>query len=313
MTVIPTLGPGDAATLDAFLRPYTDTSMFLRANARAAGLVDRGEPLQATYVGAFEGDVLCAVAAQCWNGMVLVQAPRRLAEVVRAAVGRCRRPVLGISGEWSQVLAARAALGLDAADERVVEHDDLFALDLGSLVVPSALAEGAVRCRRATEADLPLLGEWRAAYRVETLNSVDGPALRADAHAEVARLLAHRIGWVLVHGDAPVAYSAFNAWLPDVVQVGGVWTPPALRSRGYARCVVAGSLVDARSEGVERAVLFTDRGNAPAQRAYEALGFRVVGEYGFVIFADPLPLGDPDRDRAALHRDLAVGGEGGAL
>ena len=64
--------------------------------------------------------------------------------------------------------------------------------------------------------------------------------------------------------------------------MGGVWTPPERRGRGYARAVVAASLLDARAEGVERAVLFTE--NPVARRAYEALGFRRVGEYGLVIF-----------------------------
>ena len=81
---------------------------------------------------------------------------------------------------------------------------------------------------------------------------------------------------------APVAYSAFNARLPEIVQVGGVWTPPDRRGRGYARAVVAGSLLEARAEGVRRAVLFTS--NPMARRAYEALGFRKIGEYGLVIF-----------------------------
>jgi len=43
-----TLQPGDEAALDAFLARHAESSMFLRSNARAAGLVDRGEPLQAT-------------------------------------------------------------------------------------------------------------------------------------------------------------------------------------------------------------------------------------------------------------------------
>jgi RimJ/RimL family protein N-acetyltransferase len=261
--------------------------MFLRSNARAGGLVDRGEEYQATYVGAFDGGRLVAVAAQCWNGLVLVQAPVHLDRVVGAAVKHGGRPIQGISGDARQVIAAREALGLQDAPERVVEHDVLFALDLRLLSVPPALAERRVRCRRATTDDLVLLGEWRAAYRLELLNAADGPGFRDESRSQVAALLDHGVGWVLTDGDTPVAYSAFNAWLPDVVQVGGVWTPPGLRSRGYGRCVVAGSLLDARAAGVERAILFTDKDNLPARRAYLALGFRVVGEYGFVIFDTP--------------------------
>ena len=62
----------------------------------------------------------------------------------------------------------------------------------------------------------------------------------------------------------------FNARLPDIAQVGGVWTPPHARGRGYARCVVAGSLLHARTQGVSRALLFTMESNVAAMRAYEA-------------------------------------------
>ena len=49
------LRPGDEAALDTFLALHADTSMFLRSNARSAGLADRGEPMQATYVAALDG------------------------------------------------------------------------------------------------------------------------------------------------------------------------------------------------------------------------------------------------------------------
>ena len=64
-----------------------------------------------------------------------------------------------------------------------------------------------------------------------------------------------------------------------------LWTPRALRGRGYARCVVAGSLQSARDRGVRRAVLFTDEQNVAAQRSYASIGFRPIGDYGLVFFA----------------------------
>lgn len=80
------LGPGDEAALESFLLPRAESSMFLRGNARAAGLVDRGERQQATYAAAFEDGRIVAVAAHCWNGNVILQAPGRLEEVAAAAV-----------------------------------------------------------------------------------------------------------------------------------------------------------------------------------------------------------------------------------
>jgi predicted GNAT family acetyltransferase len=91
-----------------------------------------------------------------------------------------------------------------------------------------------------------------------------------------------RSHWLLTDGDRPVSYANFNARLPDIVQVGGVWTPPGLRGLGYGGAVVAGSLLAARQAGVTRAVLFAEREDA--KRAYRRIGFRTVGEYGLVLF-----------------------------
>ena len=71
--------------------------------------------------------------------------------------------------------------------------------------------------------------------------------------------------------------------LPDAVQVGGVWTPPQLRNRGYARAVVAGALLAVRAAGVRRSVLFTAEANLPAQRAYAALGFTRIGDWALIF------------------------------
>lgn len=136
------LGKGDEGQLEAFLSRYPDTSMFLRANSRAAGLTYEGKPLQAQYVASLDGDRVVAVAAHCWNDMLLVQAPVRLAEVARAALERSGRPVAGLSGPADQVAAARTALGLENRPATKIDREELFALDLTELVVPAPLAEG---------------------------------------------------------------------------------------------------------------------------------------------------------------------------
>lgn len=94
-----------------------------------------------------------------------------------------------------------------------------------------------------------------------------------------------------VDGDL-VSTSHFNATSPDIVQVGGVWTPPKLRRCGYARSVVAGHLLEARGDGVKQAILFTEARNQPAHSAYEALDFERVGHYGLVLFEGHVRLPD---------------------
>src|SRR5215471_2654398 len=92
---------------DAFLQSYADTSMFLRSNAYSAGLVYHGEKLQAVYVAAEQNGQIAGLAAHAWNGMLLVQAPEFLEDVVRTCVESSGRPVTGITGPLDQVRRAR--------------------------------------------------------------------------------------------------------------------------------------------------------------------------------------------------------------
>jgi uncharacterized protein len=71
------------------------------------------------------------------------------------------------------------------------------------------------------------------------------------------------------------------------VQICGVWTPPALRVKGYAKSVVARSLLDARSQRVKRAILFTGDNNQAAKAVYRGIGFLPTGEkYGLILFEE---------------------------
>ncbi len=280
--MIRALSPGDEAALESFLKQHADTSMFLRSNSRAAGVAYEGKPLQAEYVAAFDGDRIVAVVAHCWNDMVLVQAPVQIEAVARAAVAHSRRPVAGLSGQADQVAAARHALGLDDRPAPKFGREELFALDLADLVVPKPLTDGRWSIRQPRVDELEPLTNWRVDFALEALKRPDAPGLRAECRHEVTLLHEQQSDWVLEDDATVVAYSAFNAQLPDIVQIGGVWVPVDLRGRGYGRGVVAGALLEARRRGVTRAVLFAEREDA--KRAYVGIGFERKGDFGLVLF-----------------------------
>lgn len=284
MTEIRPLAPGDEPALDAFLISHRDSSMFLRANARRAGLADGGEPLHGSYVAAVHDGAIVAVAAHYWNGMVVLQAPLLAGELARAAVAHSGRDLRGFAGPWDQVRTARDALGASGRIAGKAGRETLYALPLADLAVPHQLTSGLWVCRHGLPHEESLLIDWRMAYAREALGAVDAPTLRDEARADIGLLRREQADFVLEHDGRPVAFAAYNARLPDIVQIGGVWTPPGLRGHGYGRGVTAGALLAARAGGATRAVLFTD--SPAASRAYEALGFRRAGEYGLVLLAD---------------------------
>ena len=262
--------------------------MFLRANVFHSGLQDGPQPFRGLYVGAFAGDALTDVAAHYWNGNIVLQAPTCPVELALAVARASGRPVNGLLGPWPQVQAAEPRLDLDRTRLGKVVPEYLYRLDLAALTVPESLSSGHVIHRRATDADLPTLVGWRRQYDLQTMGFPDHSIDDAANRDMLAHMIETRRLWVLEAAGRVVSMTGFNATLPDVVQVGGVFTPVEFRNQSHGRAVVAGSLLDAGADGAVEAILFTEADNHPAQRAYGSLGFERIGDYGLVLL-DPIP------------------------
>jgi RimJ/RimL family protein N-acetyltransferase len=288
MTTIRQLHPGDEAALERFLLAHLDSSMFLLSNLRHAGLADNGTRYSGTYAAAFVDDAIVGVVAQYWNGNLICQAPVELEALWRLTAAISGRAVAGVIGPAVQVRAVCHALGVGPAQYKISGEEGLFALPLAELTVPAALQRGDVIGRHMTATDIEQLTRWRTAYNHETLGDPDDGEGRMQARQEIERAQAEGNTWVLEAAGQPVAMSSFNATTGEAVQIGGVYTPPALRGRGYGRAVVAASLQEAKAAGVQRAILFTDEDNIAAQTAYRSLGFQRVGDWGLVLLQEPV-------------------------
>lgn len=276
------LANGDVAELERFLMAHAASSMFLRSNVRAAGLDYHGNVYEAVYVAAFDGRRIVGVVAHAWNNNLILQAPVHVELLSIEAVRLSNRPVAGLLGPADQAADARTALGLASAPMTFEGIEELYSLDLRNLVVPESLTAGNHVCRHSRDAELPLLIQWRKEYAKEALRVSEGIALEEESREWIERSHRENVLWVLEDGGECVSTTCFNAMLPDSVQVGGVWTPPEFRGRGYARSAVAGSLIEARAHGVTQSILFTD--TPAAHRAYVSLGYRVIGKYALLLF-----------------------------
>jgi predicted GNAT family acetyltransferase len=287
MAKIRILRTREEGSLEEFLLPRIESSMFLLGNLRAAGLTDRGQSLEGTYAAAIETGKIVAVVAHYWNGNLVFQAPHHVATLARAAVEASGRAIQGLLGPQVQVNVAKKALSLDADAIMLDETEYLYSLTLTDLVVPEPLRSGRLRGRRSERRDLDLLTSWRVGFSLEALGEEPSDRLWKRCRASVERSLDRGTTWILEEGGKPVATSSFNATTAEAVQIGGVWTPPELRSRGYGRAVVAASLLDARAQGVMKSILFTGVRNVPAQSAYRGLGFRRIGDYRLLLLHPP--------------------------
>lgn len=292
MATLKVLRPGDEARLERFLSSLVDSSMFLIGNMRMAGLVDRGGRYEGTYVAAFDDGEILGVVAHYWNGNLILQAPVHLQTLWRAAAKASGRSIMGALGPSNQVQVVKDVLRVEDSNVQMDETEGLYSLPLEELIVPAPVLQGESQGRRIQARDLELMTEWQVAYSLEALGAEESPELREGCRTAMERSIQDGSTWLLEVGGRPVACSSFNTAMKEAVQVGGVWTPPELRRRGYGRSVVAVSLMDARAEGVEKAILFTGEDNIPAQKAYLALGFRHIGDYRILLLKSPPDLGE---------------------
>ena len=283
----------DYPAFERFLAGRAESSMFLRSNARAAGLDYAGESFQARYFGAFEASELAGLLALSWGGHLMAQAPVDLLGPLLAALQAQEPEALatGLLAPADQAACLMERLKPSPESIRLSEIEPLFRLALDRMAVPEPLRAGALVARRAGLEDLDLVVPWRVAYDIETMGGLR-PEMEADARAAIAAWI-ERLPIFLLQADGrPVAMAAWNAELPDMVQIGGVFTPPELRGRGYGRAAVAAALIAARDRGATAAILFTH--TPSAERAYRALGFKEIGRYHIALFEpgvrlSPLP------------------------
>ncbi len=279
------LSRADYPAFERFLSGRAESSMFLRSNARAAGLDYAGEAFQARYFGAFEAGELAGVLALSWGGHLMAQAPADLFGPLFAALQADEPEALatGLLAPAHQAAWLLERLKPPPESIRLSEIEPLFRLDLADMAIPAPLQAGALVARRAALEDLDFIVPWRVAYDVETMGGLR-PEMEADARAAIAAWIERLPIFLLETEGRPVAMAAWNAELPDMVQIGGVFTPPELRGRGYGRAAVAAALIAARDRGATTAILFTH--TPAAERAYRALGFEQVGLYHIALY-DP--------------------------
>lgn len=79
------------------------------------------------------------------------------------------------------------------------------------------------------------------------------------------------------------AKAQINARSPRYELVGGVFTAPEYRGKGFASFLMSSLIQKTASEG-RRTVLFAGQRNAPALSLYRSLGFKEIGEYSISYF-----------------------------
>jgi predicted GNAT family acetyltransferase len=129
----------------------------------------------------------------------------------------------------------------------------------------------------AVEADRALAQSWFEAFQREAT-----PEAPSDAAEAVERFM--RAGRLYLWRDGePVALAGVVGQTENGVRIGPVYTPPALRGRGYATAAVAALSRQLMARHAYCA-LYTDLANPTSNRIYARIGYRPVADFDEIAF-----------------------------
>lgn len=139
-------------------------------------------------------------------------------------------------------------------------------------VFPPAGVGGSLHC--ATPADLDQVMAWANAFRDEAIPN-DVPPRREL----LARSIAEANVYLWEDGGQVVSIAAKGRRTAHGISVGLVYTPPALRGRGYASACVAALSQVILDEGADFCTLFTDLANPTSNSIYQKIGYRPICDF----------------------------------
>lgn len=137
------------------------------------------------------------------------------------------------------------------------------------------------RMKIADESDAQIAADMHNAMVEEVIL---GPRRLSTAESELENIrLKRTFFWV----DGGELVSITNANRPQIksICVGGVYTPPRNRRKGYARALVAEVSKELLARGYEMTNLFTDLSNPTSNKIYQQIGYQPVCDYHQYEFA----------------------------
>jgi predicted GNAT family acetyltransferase len=139
--------------------------------------------------------------------------------------------------------------------------------------------------RPATEEDRPLLRRWLADFNQEALGETDTSRLEPL----IDRLLRYDTQGIYIWDDGqPVSIAGFTRPTPNGICIAAVYTPPALRGKGFASACTAALSQLLLDQGRKFCCLYTDLANPTSNHIYQAIGYQPVCDSAMYNFADPI-------------------------
>ena len=263
-----------------FLLRHEEYTLFLLGNFEAHGYV----MTDAVHSGNFKlvraDDRVCAAFCLTRGGNLLVYSETDDSALIDLIVESCREEVVslrGLLGEWEFCAAFWSFLkDKGAVQETFASQAILYSVDLS-------------QCSFSPQPHVRLLiagdyAQWRPLrLRYIQEENIPNNLSEKQMHEQFVWKTDKKIAWGFFQEGTLVSIADLNAKALDLGQVGGVYTVPEFRRRGFSKAVLKHLMHDAKNiHSIRKLIIFTGVENIAARKVYEPLGGQAVGY--FAIF-----------------------------
>lgn len=280
---VETVSPSSQHEMLNFLKEHENYTLFLLGNFENYGAVLTDAPYSGNFKLIRSQDKVVGVFCLTRKGNLLIETilQEPIFDIVLEDCHQESMPLKGVIGNWNfcgafwEYLKAKKIIQKEIFTSKEILYSiDLYKHDFSSQ--PNV--------RLLTEADYIQWKPLRLDYLIEEglPNDLTDKQLLDQFLEKVKK----RIMWGLFLNNTLVSIADLNAKALDLGQVGGVYTVPSFRQRGYSRSVMQQLLLDAKElHKIRKLIIFTGEQNFPAQKLYNSLEVSQVG-YFALLFGD---------------------------
>jgi predicted GNAT family acetyltransferase len=264
-----------------FLLKNEEYSLFLLSNLKTYGL----ELSAGLYSGNFkllrEGKQIVAAFCLTKTGALIVQSIKQDLAICEAMIAACseeKMSIRGVMGEWefASILWNLLKQKRVIEKESFTEREILYTFDIETTAYAS---EPDARLLVASDVDAWI--QLRMAYTKEM--GLPGNSLE-ETRTEFLMKATQSITWGLFFEGKLVAIADLNAQFSDIGQLGGVYTIPAYRKKGFSTRLICHLIHDLKTiHRLRKLVIFTGERNYAARRVYESMRIAPFGYYALLF------------------------------
>lgn len=268
-----------------FLKEHENYTLFLLSNFENYGATLTDAPYSGNFMLIRSQGQVVGVFCLTRKGNLLIETILRepIFDIVLNACHQELIPLKGVVGSWNfcepfwKYLKAKKIIQKEVFTSKEI----LYSIVLNK---HNFLPQDNVRL--LTEADYIQWKPLRLDYLIE--EGLPNDLTDTQLFNQFLEKTERKIIWGLFLENVLVSIADLNAKSLDLGQVGGVYTIPSFRQRGYSKSVMQQLLLDAKEiHKIRKMIIFTGEQNFPAQKLYNSLGVSQIG-YFALLFGDAI-------------------------